>query len=88
MQACRQGWRPPPLPPASLPYRSLAGSWAHSQQHIASSSSMAAPEEQMAALSVADGAPAAAAEGGKPKKEKKPKADKPKQVHSQCLLRC
>lgn len=42
---------------------------------------MAAPEEQMAALSVADGA--AAAEGGKPKKEKKekkPKADKPKQV--------
>ncbi|PRW57585.1 proline--tRNA cytoplasmic isoform A [Chlorella sorokiniana] len=40
---------------------------------------MAAPEEQMAALSVADGAPAAAAEGGKPKKEKKPKADKPKQ---------
>ncbi|PSC73094.1 prolyl-tRNA synthetase [Micractinium conductrix] len=41
---------------------------------------MAAPEEQMAALSVADGA--AAAEGGKPKKEKKekkPKADKPKQ---------
>ena len=49
---------------------------------------MTAPEEQMAALSVADGAPAAAAEGGKPKKEKKPKADKPKQVQGQCLLRC
>ncbi len=61
-------------------YRSLAGSRAHSQQHIGGSTSMAAPEEQMAALSVADGAPAAAAEGGKPKKEKKPKADKPKQV--------
>ena len=45
---------------------------------------MAAPEEQMAQLTVADGAAdgAAAAAGGsaKPKKEKKPKADKPKQV--------
>lgn len=37
---------------------------------------MAAPEEQMAALSVADGGAAAKA---KPAKEKKPKAEKPKQ---------
>jgi hypothetical protein len=52
---------------------------------------MAAPEEQMAQLTVADGAPAAAAAaaaGGssKPKKEKKPKADKPKQVR--CMPAC
>lgn len=78
-------WPPPPSSarPPPTPYRSLAGSRAHSQQGSNSSTSMAAPEEQMAALSVADGAPAAA-EGGKPKKEKKPKADKPKQVPIHC----
>lgn len=42
---------------------------------------MAAPEEQMAALSVADSGAAAKV---KPAKEKKPKADKPKQVGSCC----
>lgn len=49
--------------------------------HSAAAAAMASgAEEQMAALSVGDGAAAATAKPDKPKKEKKPKADKPKQV--------
>lgn len=48
---------------------------------------MAAPEAQMAALSVGDNGAAAAAPA-KPKKEKKPKAEKPKQQVGACVRLC
>lgn len=69
-----------PLPGALLPsHRPSSAAAVPKAAKGGVAAAMAAPEEQMAALSVADGGAAAKA---KPAKEKKPKAEKPKQVGS------